>query len=767
MKKKQIFYSYLGAPLRLKSKVDSINATGQAFLKEVLDIDEPIYLTKQGAKRTSSNFHVLLEDSKQVKTLTSLSFRQMVKGVPVWDAGINVLISDDFEVCHASSSYRKELKDLAAMKDISAARFKEMTKKVDPNYIKSLMDFDRNVQRLKHHKVAPKEIKYVVNAINPWIYQYHEEERLHHHEEGEENSGFPELPHMRLPALQKSIKEEGYYPVLEILFTTHIQKGKVNWRMFVDIQSESVLYLRILSYNVNGLVYDDDPNSITGNTTITPASSVALLNTVRTPRPLPGLTPSNPQLLTGEYVQIIELLGPIIAAPTEILPNDFNYDADSDDFSAVNAYYHNDGLFRMVEEMGFNMNSYFDGLIADPGFPLPVDHRGALGMVNACVSGNFLGNGATSIKYGLIDAGQNIGIANCRRVALHEFGHVILLDHVSSGNYGFAHSAGDSLAAILLDPRSKHPDRFLTFPFVSAISSRRHDRDVSTTWAWGGTDDDGAYGSEQVLSTSHFRIYRSVGGDHPDLIEREFAARYISYLIIFGTGLLTPATNPNSPEEWVSYMQIADFLTSNFEGQPRGCVHKVIRWAFEKQGAFQLPGTPTPITSEGAPPNVDVYINDGRNGEYQFSQDIYDSNDVWNRHASDAGPTNQKPIVGQINYAYAIVRNRGTQTANGVRVRAFRSNHCCCSTNDLEKLEWPKHFNATHTPILGGYTIPSESYVLVGPFAWMPESDKEELLFAVDARGDNANINYIPSGESVALNHLVPLDNNLILRRFY
>jgi hypothetical protein len=69
---------------------------------------------------------------------------------------------------------------------------------------------------------------------------------------------------------------------------------------------------------------------------------------------------------------------------------------------------------------------------------------------------------------------------------LHEFCHELLWENVGSPNFGFAHSAGDSLAAILLDPGSLAPDRFLTFPFISILNARRHDRDVTAGWAWGG-----------------------------------------------------------------------------------------------------------------------------------------------------------------------------------------------------------------------------------------------------------------------------------------
>ena len=86
---------------------------------------------------------------------------------------------------------------------------------------------------------------------------------------------------------------------------------------------------------------------------------------------------------------------------------------------------------------------------------------------------------------GLEQGSCPIGIATDVRIVMHEFGHALLYDHVSSPYFGFSHSAGDSLGVLFCDPESKAPDRFLTFPWIPGIP-RRHDRPVSGGWAWGG-----------------------------------------------------------------------------------------------------------------------------------------------------------------------------------------------------------------------------------------------------------------------------------------
>ena len=48
------------------------------------------------------------------------------------------------------------------------------------------------------------------------------------------------------------------------------------------------------------------------------------------------------------------------------------------------------------------------------------------------------------------------------------------------------------------------------------------------------------------------------------------------------------------------------------EGELGGYYWKVVRWAYEKQGLFQPPGAPVPVTTVGVLPPIDVYIDDGK-----------------------------------------------------------------------------------------------------------------------------------------------------------
>ena len=87
----------------------------------------------------------------------------------------------------------------------------------------------------------------------------------------------------------------------------------------------------------------------------------------------------------------------------------------------------------------------------------------------------------------------------------------------------------------------------------------------------------------------------------------------------------------------------ADATTDVFEGHPGGAFSKVFRWSFEKQGLYQPAGAPRPVTQPGAPPDVDLYIDDGRCGEYMpFLADFRGAAEIWNRTAAD-GRTATKP----------------------------------------------------------------------------------------------------------------------------
>ena len=529
-------------------------------------------------------------------------------------------------------------------------------------------------------------------------------------------------------------------------------------------EPRNVAHLRAFVDNVTGMVFQVDPMTSAPSGPLPNATSAAL-NAKRSSVLLPGLTASNPQKLNGNLVTVSDVELPTIAPPTKPPGASFDFDSRTNDFAAVNAYYNCDRFFRLVQDLGFPLGSYF----GPTPFPSITDHRG-LGtpanpsgnLINAHCLGLPGGTGILQTTFALADTTDvvhPIGIACDWRVVLHELGgHGILYPHVHSPNFGFAHSAGDSFAAIINDPDSAlrtTMDRFITFPWVNI--GRRHDRTVGTGWAWGGVNDQNGYASEQILCTTHFRIYRSIGGDSSQLNMRRFAARFMPYLILRAVGSLTPATNPPNVSGYVNALRAADLGDWTSEGHVGGAYGKVIRWAFEKQGLFQPPGAPVPVTTEGAPPAVDVYIDDGRHGEYPFQPVWWENQSVWNRRHADGLTTHEAPLVGAKNYAYARVKNRGTQAATGVIVKAYHA-------NPAAGLVYPNDWQAMTTAQLSVPNIAANNSVgvVVGPFQWTPTHVGHECVFMVaSAAGDPSNVSNLSAGESIPEWRLVPHDNNI------
>lgn len=563
-------------------------------------------------------------------------------------------------------------------------------------------------------------------------------------------------PTLPLPPVPKSIQQGRWYLVAELVVRLPYKGRPMNWRILVEVETNTILYLRALTSGVNGFVFIVDPITATGNAANSSAANTATLNPLRSSEALLGLTvpaPGSNQALTGNFVQISDFELATSAPPTEALGSNFNYGARTNNFAAVNAYYHCDRFFRLVENLGFTMSSYFDGT----SFPIPVDHRGRFGSLdgierNASCSGD--GDGIANVDFELADLTDTtipMGIAADWRVVLHELGgHGILYDHVNVANFGFAHSAGDSFAVILNDPTTQAADRFESFPWVNFIG-RRHDRSVAAGWGWGGTNDVGSYSSEQILSTTMFRVYRSLGGDSTSVSRREFAARCMAYLMLRAVGTLAPMSNPSSPAQFLTALLTADAGNWTSEGIFGGAYGKVLTWSFEKQNL-----------NGGALPSVDVYIDDGRVGEYDYLPVHFATMTIWNRRIADDMAGHQEPALGETNYAYVKIKNRGTSVANNVIVKGY---HCKPSAGVL----WPNDLQPMTTAQLSAGTLQPNNTEekTVGPFEWTPVTNAwghDCMLMIVSATGDPSNIDNFTAGEVVEDWRLVPNDNNVAQR---
>jgi hypothetical protein len=521
----------------------------------------------------------------------------------------------------------------------------------------------------------------------------------------------------------------------------------------------------------------------------------------------------------------------------------------SNDASAVMAYWNVEQFFDRLRAYGINPNDYFR--VAQ--LPLEVHYRSGIrlgpGKDGQTVNAQVRVKGFPDNFEGPIPPGQRpiiemhlaladlstrarkpwdtanrspaepLGIAADARWIWHEVGHVLLTTSVGELQFRFAHSAGDALAAVVSDPESKLATdpvwRGSTFPWV--FLPRRHDRCVAVGWSWGGTlhydlaqvqDSVGprrkAYWSEQILSSSLFRLYRCIGGDTisvtasatPDLHARRSASHYCVFLImraiqILGTSLIVPA---NEPDQFVSALIDADTNAASstpwhvifppvFPPGPTdtfdrvgGCVHKVIRWAFETQGLYNPLGKIT--NAPGAPPPVDIYIADRRPtletttyGDISYGLGSYNPVSLeWDAGQGQNGPT---PAWQATDTAISVVGsnikvwvgNRGTQPALGVKV-------------DVWWCPWPAATNppSWNDAAAGWLNTGPSGPQDIGPlqeasfsFSHTPPAKRYVVLAKATCITDSANtdISICPcSYLKTSLVDLVSGDNNIGLRVF-
>jgi hypothetical protein len=513
----------------------------------------------------------------------------------------------------------------------------------------------------------------------------------------------------------------------------------------------------------------------------------------------------------------------------------------SDDFSALSAFYNVSQVFKRLAAYGIDPVDYFrfaklplrlayrsgmqagtgksghainacvqvDGWPVDFTGPTPVGERPGMEMHLALADMSRRGrkpwNGTTR------SPAEPIGIAADDRWIWHEIGHVLLVAAVGELELRFAHSAGDALAAIALDPESqlwrKGPYwRGMTFPWV--FTPRRHDRSVRDGWSWGGTMHSAlarvpdstaprrkAYLSEQILSSSLFRLYRVLGGETmeetPEDVNtntRHAASHYCVFLIMKALQLLgtAPAVMlKNDPDQFVQALILADIGTSLFSVPAAdgatyyqrigGCAQKVIRWAFEAQGLYAPAGTIT--NAPGLPPPVDVYIANGRrsesteNGTIEYGPGSYAPVPLhWDpdQTGADAPPSwqaDRNAITVEASGISVVVGNRGAEKATDVTVAVWWH-------------EWPINsippawnepgWNPCNLPTSAAQEIETHADAVFGPFQFAPASGQRFIVLAkASCLADGAYIDVPTLACSYMRTRLIDLvsgDNNVGLR---
>jgi hypothetical protein len=520
-------------------------------------------------------------------------------------------------------------------------------------------------------------------------------------------------------------------------------------------------------------------------------------------------------------------------------------------FAATSAYQHALGLqpsTGLTRGLFDTLNAY--GLLPVEYFrfatlPLHVRHRGRIKwgkdgkVVNAQVdfeglTGDLIANPTPAVplpievKYGLADVKrtgsrrQALGISADPRWCWHEAGHVLLAAATGALQFRFAHSAGDALAAILSDPESMLAThrrmRGLTFPWV--YIHRRHDRSVFRGWGWCGryhrqafftTDVHSyprkGYQSEQILSSTLFRLYRALGGDTvltsgaPDPAFRRRAADYTAYLIMKTIKFMPQAfLSPlETPKQLMFAIRDADLSTLPASFGPLaqrvgGWAHKVVRWAFEAHGLDATSDPLEVVDAPGKPDDPDIFINDLRyDSEGSFPRGGYmpvslDWQSVLNPPSvGEPAPTvlpnppnpplwhataNAIQVVG--NTVTVEVSSRGPSPAAGVTVQVWW-------------IEWPTTQpdppawnNGSWKPLgtIGPTTVqPWPTRTTFGPFSatgpfdlpTAPSGRRLLIVATVTCSADPANTDASPAVPCSTLPtpivDLVAGDNNIGLRR--
>lgn len=561
---------------------------------------------------------------------------------------------------------------------------------------------------------------------------------------------------------------------------------------------------------VEALVFTADPVSSTGDLTLDPSASAVRLNRqrqsvkLRLDPPAGKKQAAAPQSkkqsgkdskkevhsLSSKYVTLVpspakkRLPERPVAGRTVA---ELRYGARSDEFSALNAFYHCDRIFRMIEEtFGFELKKYFRGTI----FPVQIVNRGLINgtveTVNAEVTLNDEKTGIGDIRFGLADLHNRhepLGIATDARFVWHEFGHILLAGRGGRLEFKFAHSGGDALAAINCDPDSQLVDdgqlrggrklRGETMPWIR--TRRRHDREPDGFWQWSGgfydaehrpdPRDPHGYMAEQLLSSTMFRLYRAIGGDAltpkdiPDVEERQRAAEYVTFLIVSAI-LLHDGGEAGTPAEFAKALIDADKdpRPAAYRNRPGarapGTLGKVIHWAFDRQKLIAT------ADEYAWPLPVDLYIDDGRAGEYGWENHSWESDwlakvsDFWITPTENVGPDTPEHAPQAKVPCYACVRvyNRGS-TAQEVRVTF----HAALGRPDSRDGKANFKEIGTTPPKVVAPTDPDGAVFCI---AWAPDRAGQHTLLAVAQSADDDSDPPL----DVPLRDVVPHDNNIACR---
>src|SRR5438552_4819264 len=449
---------------------------------------------------------------------TTIGYFQTIYNVPVWRTGMSVTIKQNPNRVVLSSNNSRDDIQLKLPSQQSIEKWRDMLlhyaipyktqgfalQKTEfiahGEFVHEILGLKTKTSRGKKMETEGREFPQLIRG-RFYVYKYDAKNRQELPEQDKNKTDSIDVenfhPTLPLPPVSGKIKDGNYYLVAEITFSLYTpQFGHLNWLALVEVETDSILYFRALVDGISGKVFEHDPITTTGDLTNTSNQSNAVLENASfyISRNLSNLDGpiSGTQHLRGTFININDVDTPSIAPPTKPSGTNFDFDVRTNDFAAVCAYYHANQLFDLVADLGFSVSTYFGGTT----FPINIDHRDHYGTttgneINAFCSGNGAGGIGTVgfMLSDLTDTTNPIGRAVDKWVFWHEIGgHGTLWNHVDSANFGFAHSAGDGLAALQNDADSALrglSERFRYSPFrpiSTSLPERRFDRDVATGW---------------------------------------------------------------------------------------------------------------------------------------------------------------------------------------------------------------------------------------------------------------------------------------------
>ena len=352
------------------------------------------------------------EAEKTHSNLSTVVFRQTYLGLPIWEAGISVHVKQELPSPNWLMRMGYWLRYQTTFGRVEApAIFEVVSSHSTLHGTITVAGLEPRAERLAHMGVAVARAKaleartlaqqlgitlpdsayeadsVVIRHQRLMIYRYRAADRVQGFaapaKPGEETENPLAMP---LPAVPSTIADENHYVVSAVYFDLKPKRRtSIHWVALVEIHTQSVLYLepfaadlgwrRSQARNVRGLVFLADP--MTTNNGPGPDGSPHELNLRRELVSLLNLHMTNPQKLSGSNIRVANFQNPSDPAqdfdpPTKPAGADFDFDAATNRFAAVNAYYHCDRFFNLVEELGFTRANYFPGT----NFPIEVDHRG-------------------------------------------------------------------------------------------------------------------------------------------------------------------------------------------------------------------------------------------------------------------------------------------------------------------------------------------------------------------------------------------------------